>query len=273
MLSSVASRTGSFKPNRNPGDPAMRLASLSLFAVLALLASTASAIDFEGPTDTPPGGGDSSFGGDPARAGGLTLTYTDFDLTQTSALYFGVRNDRDVNGYSMDGGTITGSEVLRYASRTVDTITYTGLTTLVTDAPSGSWPTATRVTYTITGAGEWVEDEDTQALNGENGDVQALWLVESTDFTVNVLVEAIVPSFDPNGGNFEPGNDLFDRLGTLGETALSLDWGFYFVPEPGPTVLGAASLLTLVSVRARRRRAGGWCHGEERLQQDRKRVR
>jgi hypothetical protein len=177
----------------------------------------------------------------------LTLTYTGFDLSQTTVLYFGVRNDNFVNGYSMDGPGISGNEIFRFSSRTANSITYTGSTTFATDLPNpGIWETPTRATYTITGAGSWVEDASTQALNGPNGDVQALWRVQSSDFTVNVLVEAVVPPFDPNAGNFEPGNDLFDRLGSLNSTRTSIDWGFYFilgaVPALGPWALGALAL-------------------------------
>ena len=41
-----------------------------------------------------------------------------------------------------------------------------------------------------------------------------------------------MPSFDPNAGNWEPANDLFNRLQYLcpaaSQTGLSIDWGFYY---------------------------------------------
>ena len=177
----------------------------------------------------PPGAGTESFSGDAPSAGGATISEVGYDLGQTAALYFGVRADLYLIGYSMDGGDISGDEIFSYSSHTATAIVFTGQTTLVTTS-QGTHVTATRMTFTFSGTGVTVEDSTTQGLNDPtNGDVGALWHVQSSDFSANVLIEAQVPPFDANAGNFEPANDLFNRLKTENSTGTSFDWAFYYM--------------------------------------------
>ena len=84
-----------------------------VFTLLLLNTATASAIIIDGgPTWTPPGMGTvTTTGTEPATSGGLTYTYTGMDLNQTENLYYGIKNDAFLNGYSMDGGAISGNEI------------------------------------------------------------------------------------------------------------------------------------------------------------------
>lgn len=209
--------------------------------VITLLCSTltmpaALAVDLDaGPVYVPPGAGTETFTGDATRAGGATIDYTGIDLSQTANLYFGIRNDMFLNGFSMDGGGISGAEIFRFDASTANTIVYTGQTTFHTGFPDiGTWTTPTRFTLTFTGAGTMVSDADTIALNGPNGDVHALWRVESSDFSVALLIEAVAPPFDANGGNYEPGNDLFNRIPSDFSTGTSFDWAFYYEEPDAP---------------------------------------
>ena len=210
---------------------------------------------------SPPGAGTELVSGDLALAGGTTISYTGIDLGQTDNLYFGVRNDLFTNGYSMDGLGIAVGEVFTYDSRTVNSITYVANSTFDTDFPNdGIHATPTRITWTFTGTGTLIDDATTVALNGAGGDVQALWHVES-DFSANVLVEAVVPAFDGNAGNWEPGNDLVNRIpsspvtgGTASE--YSADWGFYYqLPEPGRALMLMAGIPLLLLLRRYRVRS------------------
>ena len=203
-----------------------------VFTLLLLNTATASAIIIDGgPTWTPPGMGTvTTTGTEPATSGGLTYTYTGMDLNQTENLYYGIKNDAFLNGYSMDGGAISGNEIFRFSSAGVNSIIYTGTT--IIETLSGIRVEPTRMTLTFTGPGIMIQDATTMALNNANGDVGALWHVMG-DFSVNILMEAlVVEPGDSNLGNWEPGNDLFDRLQTVGVSASgtgsSVDTGFYY---------------------------------------------
>ena len=203
-----------------------------VFTLLLLNTATASAIIIDGgPTWTPPGMGTvTTTGTEPATSGGLTYTYTGMDLNQTENLYFGIKNDAFLNGYSMDGAAISGNEIFRFSSAGVNSIIYTGTT--IIETLSGIRVEPTRMTLTFTGPGIMIQDATTMALNNANGDVGALWHVMG-DFSVNILMEAlVVEPGDSNLGNWEPGNDLFDRLQTIGisasGTGSSVDTGFYY---------------------------------------------
>lgn len=205
-------------------------ASISAFLLVYLaFAAPAAAITLDGgPEYIPPGAGSEVTSGDATLLGGYTIDETGYDLGQTGHLYFGVRADTYMNGYSMDGADISGDEIFRFAMKTANSIVYTGETTMVTTL-NGTHTIATRMTITFTGTGVTVEDATTQALNdATNGDVGALWHVQSSDFSVNVLIEAQVPVFDPNAGNWEPANELFNRIETENDTGTSFDWAFYY---------------------------------------------
>lgn len=209
-----------------------RLARL-VFPCAVIFGASATTVDAividGGPDFNPPGGAVFSFSGDAALAGGATVTYTGIDLSQTANLYFGIRNDTDINGYSMDGGTVSGAEVFRISQVTPSSIVYTGETVFHTDFPvAGVWTTPTRMTLTFSGTGSLISDPTTQALNGPLGDVHALWWVQESELTMSVEIEAMVPPFDPNAGNYEPANELFNRMGSLFSTSQSYDWGFYY---------------------------------------------
>ena len=203
--------------------------------VLSLLSTTLAFADIVidgGPTWNPPGMGIENASGDPASAGGHTVTYTGIDLSQTENLYYGTKNDIDVCGFSMDGGGISGSEIFVFSSATANSITYTGSTIIETEPGPTQYVNPTRMTLTFTGPGAMILDGATSGLGNANCDVGALWRVEG-DFSVNILMEAqVTQPGDSNFGNWEPGNDLFDRLGTTGVSAsgtgASVDYGFYF---------------------------------------------
>ena len=186
----------------------------------------------EGPVWSPPGMGVESFTGEAAETGGLTYTYTGMDLSQTENLYYGMKNDAYLCGFSMDGGGITEPEIFRFASAATNSITYTATTNIETLPGSFQYVEPTRMILTFTGPGSIVLDSVTTSLNNYSCDVGALWRVEG-DFSVNILIEAqVVQPGDSNFGNWEPAVELFNRLETVGissfGTISSLDTGYFY---------------------------------------------
>ena len=236
----------------------------TIFALFILHTSAASAaiIIDGGPTYTPPGAGtETQSGTGPAFASGLTYSYTGIDLNQTQNLYYGIKNDMFVNGFSTDGGAISGSEIFSFSSSGSNTIVYTGSSNIETIA-GGIYAQPTQMTLTFSGSGSMVQDATTIGLNNSNGDVGALWEVTG-DFSVNVLIEALVSEpGDSNLGNWEAGNVLFNRLQTVGisqfGTGSSLDTGFYYtvVPVPAAAWLFSSGLFGLVGIARRKKIAG-----------------
>ncbi len=209
-----------------------------------------------GPIYTPPGYGTLiSSGTGAAFAGGRTRTFSGLNLAATANLYYGIKNDLDISGFSMDGTFIDGGEIFRFSSVSGNSIIYTG-STLMQFWNHPTFTSPTRLTLTFSGTGAIVQDAVTVGLSNAMADVGALWLAQS-DFSVNLLVEATVPPFDANSGNYEPGNDLFNRLGdSFNSTGTSIDAGFYFenvaaVPEArtwltmGVVALGAIGVSVL----------------------------
>jgi hypothetical protein len=233
-----------------------------VISLLLLNASTASAaiIIDGGPTWTPPGAGTEIASGSPAFSGGLTYSYTGMDLSQTENMYYGIKNDLYLNGFSTDGGSISGTEIFSFVSASANSIVYSGSSNIETTT-GGVYALPTSMTLTFSGLGSMVQDATTAALSNANGGVGALWEVTG-DFSVNILMEAQVS--ESGVGNYlgwEPGNDLFNRLQTTGisqhGTGSSVDTGFYYevsaVPVPAAVWLFGSGLLGLVGVARRKK--------------------
>jgi len=235
----------------------VKLAMLAAFSVVAKPALADIVIDV-GPTYTPPGiGSTTDAGTGVAFTGGRTFTTTGTNLSLTENLYFGIKNDEHLTGYSTDGGAISGSEIFSFDSVSSNSIVYIGTSNMEFSDSNPDFLSPTRLTLTFTGAGTIIQDGTTAGLSNAMGAVGALWRVEG-DFSVNFLIEATAPPFDMNTGNFEPGNDLFNRLGnTLHSTRTSVDSGYYYeiaaVPEPS-SFLFLGGVATLYALRNRRKR-------------------
>lgn len=215
-------------------------AAIIIFLLFHASASFA-AIEIDGgPTWTPPGAGAESGSGDGiAFEGGRTYTYSGIDLSQTENLYYGIKNDLYVTGFSTDGHDISGTEIFIFSHAGGNTIVYTG-SSIIETSSGGTYTQPTRMTLTFSGPGVMVQDATTAGLGNPLGDVGALWQVLG-DFSFNILVEAQVQEQgDSNYLGWEPGNDLFNRLDTVGISAAgtgsSFDTGFWYEtlpPVPG----------------------------------------
>jgi hypothetical protein len=130
-----------FEPRREK----MKFKGIATVMALLLLASSSSAIEIDvGPTYAPPGMGTEIVEGDPDTSGGMTIAYRGVDPSQTANLYFGIRNDLWLNGFSMDGSEISDREIFRFdLVGGIDQILYTGTTTLEILLPGPEMPTET----------------------------------------------------------------------------------------------------------------------------------
>src|SRR5262249_18476044 len=143
------------------------------------LASDASALILSGgPVYSLPGGGSCTVTGIPSQAGGATVSCVGVNLAAHTHVYFGVRNDQNVNGNTMTGtAPASGSgAVFRYNSSTSNSITYTSTTT-VSDLVHGTQTVANQLVLTVTGGSASVVATGGVPGSGSFGDIERLFLV------------------------------------------------------------------------------------------------
>ena len=199
------------------------------FGVLALLCGAASAsatiLISGGPTYTPPGGGSCTVSGAPDLLTGATLTCSGLNLSATRHLYYGIKNNASVVGDAMDNVTPAGTAIFLYSSSGSNSLTFTGTTRIYNVLTSAYQSVSTRNIVTFTGTGSLVSDARTEALNNSNGDVESLWQVGATSFTVGVNVQAY------NGSTWGTSGPYFDGIHTRDGTDKEIDrvdMGFYY---------------------------------------------
>jgi hypothetical protein len=207
-------------------------AGVALLGILASLAitSSASALIISGPPAySLPGGGSCSVSGFAIQTGGATVTCTGLNLAAHTKVYFGIRNDTNVNGNTMTNANPGASSVsvFRYASETGSSITYTSTTT-IDDALNGSGIAVnSQLILTRTGGtATVVSTGGTPASNGF-GDIQSLFQITGgTSFTVRVDVKAD-NTFHANG---QAGPAVYDPTHTAfnGGDRNKVDLAFYF---------------------------------------------
>jgi cysteine-rich repeat protein len=166
-------------------------------SILALLigigvASTASALTLTGgPVYNLPGGGSCTVTGISSQTGGASVACTGVSVGSHTHVYFGIRNNANVNGNTMTGAAPTAGSaaVFDYASSTSNSITYTSTTT-ISDFFNGTQPVNNQLVLTLTaGSASIVATGGTPASN-TSGDIERLFLVTSSSFTVRADVKA-----------------------------------------------------------------------------------
>jgi len=168
--------------------------SVSALAMLAWLglASNASALILTGgPSYTLPGGGSCVVSGIASQAGGATVSCSGLNLAAHTHVYWGIRNDINVNGNTMTGTAPAAASgaVFRYASNTPTSITYTSTTT-INDLLNGTQTTNNQLVLTLlTGSGSVLAAGGNPA-NNSFGDVEAVFQITSTSFSVRTEVKA-----------------------------------------------------------------------------------
>ena len=119
-------------------------AVLAVWAVLGV-ATSASALPITGgPMYTLPGGGSCTVSGTPTitSPNGATVTCTGVNLAAHSNVYFGIRNDINVNGNTMTGAAPSGAAVFGFSTSGASSITYTSTTSFT--SASGAVSPATQ---------------------------------------------------------------------------------------------------------------------------------
>ncbi len=211
-----------------------RISIPTLLALVSMLSSASASVLSGGPSLTPPGSGSPpcSVSGRP-EAGGATLTCSGLNLAASTRLYYGIDVNNSPFAMRMRSASFSGSEFFRVSSVGSNQIVYTGSTYYwneATDADGGQgWkgPISSRTTVTFqNGTGVMIDDAQTQALTGApNGDVRALWRVQTTGFTTNVVTEVW------NGSAWQQPISYFDSRFTRDVTDriyTSIRMGFYF---------------------------------------------
>lgn len=173
--------------------------AVSILAMLVWLcvASSASALTLTGgPVYTLPGGGSCTLSGVACQTGGATLACTGVSVAAHTHVYFGIKNNSNVNGTTMTGTNPTAGSpaVFDYASSSANSITYTSTTTIA-DQLNGTQPVNNQLILTLTaGTGSVVATGGVPASN-TFGDIERLFLVTSGSFSVRVDVKASDPFF------------------------------------------------------------------------------
>lgn len=235
----------------------MKIKSFCAFTVfIAALAAPSYAAPV-GPTYPAPGGNDfASTGGPGAQAGGVTWSYSNFDVSGLSALYFGLDQLNGPVGAGLSG---TADPFSNFDGVSGTVATWSGTTTWY-DHQNGTNPStvATRLTITITGLGStpWVTDLASIGLDSGFGDLGAVVDNSSgSDFSMHWAVES-----DADGG-WKALNDVRQHSSRDGQTITNFGTGFYYeeasaVPEINGAQLGIALTLLLSLVLLYREREG-----------------
>ncbi|MDX2167872.1 MAG: hypothetical protein SF182_12435 [Deltaproteobacteria bacterium] len=196
---------------------------VATLAVLGLASQAPALIISGGPTYTLPGGGSCSVSGTTGATGGATLTCTGVNLAAHTKVYFGIRNSSVVNANSMTGSPSTAGspEVFRFASNTGTSITYTSTTT-VNDVVSGGLNVNQQLILTLTSGSATVVAAGGNPGNNSNGDINALFQVNSASFSVRADIkgsftlsgytQALPGIYDPTRTASGAGADDFSRV-------------------------------------------------------------
>ena len=218
---------------------------------LGLATTSASALVITGgPTYTLPGGGTCTVTtGVPGIGSGATVNCTGVNLAAHSNVYFGIKNNTNVNGLALDGSGPSGTEIFGFSSAAGSTITYTSsgnVTSLIT----GLGTDATTNTLTITrsaGTASIVSTGGTPASNG-NGAIERLFrLTSGSSFTFEIDITSSNPNFSGQActGVYDPTHVTTGAgLTCLGRVDLAFyysDCGDGVVDSPEQCDLGGAN--------------------------------
>lgn len=179
-----------------------------------------------------------------------TYIYPNAGNSTVANLYFGLSSTFGPQGFSANGGGVTGGEIYSWYADTANSIEYRG----VTSAPSasgGNFNLNTRLIITADAGASVVSDATTLAL-GNN--VHSLLHINSTSFTVSRAVEIL------NGSSWVAALPYYNSLQTaFGAPGTQSDFstGFYWensvsaVPIPAAVWLFGSGLIGLIGIARR----------------------
>ena len=169
------------------------LASLALLASLGVASQAAALIITGGPVYTLPGGGNCTVSAVPSTGTGAIVTCSGVNLAAHTHVYFGIKNDTNVNGNTMTGvaPAAAGGEVFRYDSNTVSAIKYTS-STQINDLLNGGLQTVNnQLILTLNTGSATIFATGGTPGNNTRGDIQALFRIDSgSSFSIKVEAKA-----------------------------------------------------------------------------------
>ena len=196
----------------------------AIIAVLALLVGASSAsglVITGGPTYSLPGGGSCIVSGITSTGSGAIVSCTGIALASHTNVYFGIRNDLNVNGNTMTGAAPgSGSAaVFRSSSTGASNISYTSTTTVTSNNGALGTDTVTStLSLSVTGGAATVVATGGTPANNGFGDIGHLFRITSGSvLTLDVDVLASDPHFsgqacpavyDPTHATSAPGGEI-----------------------------------------------------------------
>lgn len=224
--SAVLGSTATGTSRSRVGTRLARAAAVATLAVVGI-ASTASALILSGgPVYNLPGGGTCTVSGRAGTSPGATVSCTGVNLGAHTKVYFGIRNDTNPNGNTMDSTTPSGTSIFRYSTSTSSSITYASSTT-INDEINGLLAVSNRLVLTLVTGSASVVSAAGNPADTSRGDIQRLFQINSgSSFSLRVDAQA-------SDANFALGyalSGLFDPTHTTaGVTDNSrIDLAFYY---------------------------------------------
>jgi hypothetical protein len=209
------------------------VAILAVAVALLGAASSAPALTLTGgPVYSLPGGGSCTVSGVASRLTGATVSCTGVNLGAHTNVYFGIRNDSNVNGLAMDGSGPSGSEIFTtFVSSTASSISYSSsgfVTSLFVDPALGTDPVSNTLLVALSsGSASVVSTGGTPSSNG-NGAIERVFKLNSgSTFDFNVDVTSSDPHFSGQActGVYDP---THVTTGAGGTCIGRFDLAFYY---------------------------------------------
>lgn len=222
---------------------ALPLSSLTAFRTaaiiaLSLFASAPQAIALvihSGPAYAGSGGisGSCTVSGNACLTAGATVTCTGLNPSAFQNLYYGIKNNAFVNGVKQVGtsGPVAGTDQFKTGT---GSISYTGTTT-VHNAMSGSNQAVnSKLVLTVSAGTVSVVATGGNPADNNNGEIDLLYKVTSTNLTLNVKVQAALSPGTPSAGSCPTVFDVVHTADGTDKDVSHIDLGFYY--ESFPTV-------------------------------------
>ena len=196
-------------------------------------ASAAQALTLSGgPVYSLPGGGSCAVTNVHSRNTGATVSCTGVNLGAHTNVYFGIKNNSNVNGLAMDGSGPSGTEIFSFVSAGGSSITYSsaGFVTSLITAPTalGTDPVSNTLTIALSsGSASVVATAGNPASNG-NGAIERVFKLNSgSTFNFDVDITSSDPHF--SGQACTSVYDPTHVTSGAGLTCLGrVDLGFYY---------------------------------------------
>jgi hypothetical protein len=165
-------------------------ATAALLAVVGMASNASALILSGGPVYNLPGGGSCTVSGTAGNSpSGATVSCTGVNLSAHTKVYFGIRNDTNPNGTTMDNTQPSGASIFRLLSSTSSAVTYSSSTT-INDVLSGIQPVSSRLVLTLLSGSASVVSTAGVPADTVRGDIQRLFQINSgTSFSVRVDVQ------------------------------------------------------------------------------------